>query len=205
MDNGTMKIRTGHFKPSQEMINNFHKYSSQGLNNEMIAMITGYRKHTVDKYVSENAHVTNAWNNIKVYANQQMKAAAKEMHREHNAKLDKQISDLKKKVVELEKQKKEAEVSSFNWYLKADSNKMVAKHNKSDCREKHKKAEQQFYTLFSDHQWHKQTEVDEILQKSGYAKSSLNTRSYIVRSMFKNIVIKRGRCSQYMIPASVLS
>jgi hypothetical protein len=134
-----------------------------------------------------------------------MKAAAKEMHREHNAKLDKQISDLKKKVVELEKQKKEAEVSSFNWYLKADSNKMVAKHDKSDCREKHKKAEQQFYTLFSDHQWHKQTEVDEILQKSGYAKSSLNTRSYIIRSMFKYIVIKRGRCSQYMIPAPVLS
>ena len=54
MDNGYNKIHTVNQKPSDKQIEVFHDYARRGLSNEIIALITGWRKPTVDKYVKEN-------------------------------------------------------------------------------------------------------------------------------------------------------
>lgn len=207
MDNGVRKITTTNQKPSEAQLNLFNKYAHDGMSNEAISLLTGYSKKTVDKYINEEPIALNNWNNIKVYAAQQFSNASKEIQSKHNAAIDKKISALKQQLSELEAMKIPVTVPSFNWTVKYDAPKMVAKADgKTRNPEAYKKSrnyqmcistKDDIVKLFNDHQWHTYGEVEAVLMSHGYKKRA-SGYTHTLRRMIPDIIVERNR---YILPA----
>ena len=207
MDNGIRKISTTNQKPSEAQLNTFNKYAHDGMCNEVISLLTGYSKNTVDKYIKEEPLTVNAWDNIKDYAAKQFTEASKAIQDKKNEAIDKKISALKQQLSELEAMKIPVAVPSFNWTVKYDAPKMIAKADvKTRNSQNYKKSrnyrmcistKDDIVKLFSDHQWHTYGEVEAILMSHGYKKMA-SGYTHTLRRMIPDIIVERNR---YILPA----
>ena len=192
MDNGKHKVYTTNQRPSKKQIATFKEYSEKGYCNELIAMLTGYRKPTIDNYVTETTHSAKAWDNVKSYAMVQFAKAAEANAKDKDEAIDRQIQALKVRISELEALKPQP-VANVEVTMKYEA-KMAAKGPRT--MKLFNKALPIMQELFSDGQWHTSKEVDDILKDCGY--KGLNCRSRCLRSIFQSKIVFGHH--KYMVP-----
>jgi IS30 family transposase len=163
----------------------FTRYAKQGLSNELIAMLTGYRKQTVDKYVKENPDALNAWNNVKAYASSQFKAASESVSKKEASKIEEEIASVRKKLCELEAQKASCFVAPFTW------------GEKKSYKAMNMNAKENLNNLFSDNNWHTLHEVDEVFKAAGYADNI--QRSVLLKRFFPSIIREGHKSPRYKL------
>lgn len=182
MDNGTRKIMVENSKTSAKQIETFRKMHNQGMSNELIALLTGYTVRTVNKYVEDCAETKKAWEKIQAFAKDAIAKAADGMVAKQNASIMAEIKKHEDAVTELKK--KLVVFSPGKSSAKARNNRFVRMNHE---------IRPDLDRLFSDEEWHKNTEVLEIMTKHNYSTKCTTACIHLLQRTYGNkLVYHRG-------------